>query len=606
MPKLLFILSLMCLIGITVHSQEIANYGIEGWAVNSVGGRGGKIIRVTNLNNIGVGSFADAIAQSGARIIVFEVGGVINMKGQSTKIRNPYITIAGQTAPGKGITVINGPLYVETHDVILQHIRIRLGAAGHIIGSWEPDAFSTNGAYNVIIDHCSFSWAVDENCSASGPRFEGANPDEWRKNTSHTVTISNNIIAEGLSLATHSKGEHSKGTLIHDNATEIAILNNLYASNKDRNPVFKGGARGVVVNNYIYNPGSSAVSFNLVNSEWQGYVYQTGQISIVGNYLQYGPSTSSIAFFRLINGPCQVFLSDNIAKNRSGNDVAQYSGDISKKVTVKPVWNNNIKVIPSLNVQKNIVDNAGARPWDRDETDTRIINEMLTGTGSIINYETSVGGYPTYSANFSPFIANDWNLDYMLKLSPDVSIKAPENGNIFAKDAIITVESEIRSTNDSINFLELLVNGKSEGKVLVPPFKWQISMSAAGSYQLLVIADSKHSMKMATKTIQINISEPITANVQGLYSEPTTSLSASLFPNPFSKTTTISYNLVHPEFVKLTIFNSMGNEVETLVSEFQNAGRHNVTWTTQVLPPGVYFYSLKAGNKVLCNKIIRE
>ena len=210
---------------------------MQGWAAITQGGRGGQILRVTNLNAQGAGSLAEAIATSGPRIIVFEVGGVIDLQGASLSIENPYVTIAGQTAPSPGITIIDGPLSIKTHDVILQHIRVRPGASRHVTG-WEPDGISTTSAYNVIIDHCSVSWAVDENCSASGPRFDGATPDEWRANTSHAITMSNNIIAEGLSNATHTKGEHSKGSLIHDNVTEGAILKNFYASNQVRNPLF--------------------------------------------------------------------------------------------------------------------------------------------------------------------------------------------------------------------------------------------------------------------------------------------------------------------------------------------------------------------------------
>ena len=228
-----------------LFSQQHSFYGIEGWASDTQGGKDGNIIRVTNLNAIGPGSFYEALLSSEPRIIVFEVGGVIDMGSVKINIKNPYLTIAGQTAPSPGITVINSQLVINTHDVIIQHIKLRPGAANQKVG-WEPDAISTNGAYNIIIDHCSSTWAVDENCSASGPRFDGSTPDDWRDHTSHNLTISNNIIAEGLSNATHTKGEHSKGSLIHDNVTKVAVLKNLYASNMERNPLFKGGARGVI------------------------------------------------------------------------------------------------------------------------------------------------------------------------------------------------------------------------------------------------------------------------------------------------------------------------------------------------------------------------
>ncbi len=105
---------------------------------------------------------------------MFEVGGVIDMQKHEIKIKEPFLTLAGQTAPSPGITVIRTGIDVLTHDVILQHIRVRTGTAGAEPRKGRaPDAFSTIGAHNVIVDHCSMTWAVDENLSASGPRFTG-------------------------------------------------------------------------------------------------------------------------------------------------------------------------------------------------------------------------------------------------------------------------------------------------------------------------------------------------------------------------------------------------------------------------------------------------
>jgi hypothetical protein len=589
--------------GFSAQAQKIANYGIEGWAAYTLGGRGGRIIRVTNLNATGKGSFYEAISATGSRIIVFEVGGVIDFKGSSKTIKNPYVTIAGQTAPGKGITIINGGLYVQTHDVIIQHLRIRPGATGHEVGKWEPDAFSTNGAYNVIIDHCSTSWAVDENCSASGERFKGATPDEWRQSTSHTVTISNNIISEGLSNATHTKGEHSKGTLVHDNTSEIAILNNLYASNKDRNPLFKGGARGVVVNNFINNPGSSVISFSLVDGEWEGYEKQAGYMSIVGNYVQWGPSTSvPFYLFRITNGPCEIYMKDNLSEKKSGGvAIDEFKGDTTKKVKYKPVWNDNIHVVPAVDVQKNIEKNAGARPWDRDETDARIIYEMTSRDGKIINNETEVGGYPSFPLTKNSFIDEEWNLDYMLKISPDIALLYPENGRQFLKDSTITVESAINSAKNSIKSLELAVNGVSKGKIFQPPYKWVFKTDTTGDYDLIVVADADSMMKMSTRTIKITVKNPVSSLKKA---NSTNSLSVSAYPDLLSHKVNISYNLARHGLVRLMIFNSVGQQIETLVSESQTEGYHKVEWDTKGMPKGIYIYCLNAGVECLSNKII--
>src|SRR5437667_4824509 len=204
---------------------------VKGWT-NTEGGRGGRIIRVVNLNADGPGSFKWAVEQPGRRVVVFEVAGAIDLKFGTITIKEPYLTIAGQTAPSPGITLIRGGVDIGAHDVVVQHIRIRVGRSGKLPFTWESDGISTIvGAHDVIVDHCSLTWASDENLSASGPRFTGNTPEEWRRGTSHNITYSYNIIAEGLAHASHPKGEHSKGSLIHDNATGILIYRNLYAHN---------------------------------------------------------------------------------------------------------------------------------------------------------------------------------------------------------------------------------------------------------------------------------------------------------------------------------------------------------------------------------------
>ncbi len=407
---LLFVI--LSVIRIDLHAQKTAFPGAAGWAASTAGGRGGQIIKVTSLESEGKGSFLEAVKTKGKRIIVFEVGGVIDLKGKTVVIDEPFLTIAGQTAPSPGITFIDGGVAIKTHDVICRHIRIRTGASRHQTG-WEPDGMSTVSAKNVIIDHCSFSWAIDENCSASGPRFKGDTPDEWRKNTSNNITISNNIIAEGLSQSTHPKGEHSKGSLIHDNATNILILANLFASNVDRNVLFKGGARAIQANNYIYNPGKRAIHYVLSTREWQDHPHEKGQLTIIGNSLQLGPSSGEMPLVTIGNGPCEVYMADNLAFSRDGKPSPLFAGDTGKIVTHMPIWVENLKLIPAARVKDAVIRHAGARPWDRDEHDQRIVNSVTNGTGKIIHSENEVGGYPVVKPTFKKFSSKDWNLDDM-------------------------------------------------------------------------------------------------------------------------------------------------------------------------------------------------
>src|SRR6478735_5646329 len=170
-----FLLPLCALAAGAPAASAIAFPGAVGYAAHTAGGRGGQIIRVTTLASDGPGSLAAALETKGPRVIVFEVGGVIDLQMRELKITEPFLTVAGQTAPSPGITLIRTGFDILTHDVILQHIRSRTGSGGNARqGRWDPDAISTVDAYNIIVDHCSMTWAIDENLSASGPRFTGA------------------------------------------------------------------------------------------------------------------------------------------------------------------------------------------------------------------------------------------------------------------------------------------------------------------------------------------------------------------------------------------------------------------------------------------------
>lgn len=417
---LLFLLLYGAATALPAAENLLAFPGAQGAAAQTPGGRGGRIIRVTTLNAQGPGSLLEALETKGPRIVVFEVGGVIDMARHEIKLKEPFLTIAGQTAPKPGITLIRTGIDVLTHDVIMQHIRVRTGSAGaEPRKGWEPDAFSAVGAYNIIVDHCSMTWAVDENLSASGPRFSGKTVEEWRNSTSHRITFSNNLIAEGLAHSTHSKGEHSKGSLIHDNASDILIIGNLYAHNYERNPLFKGGARGTVINNLIYNPGPRAVHYNLIAEEWRGQPFQTGQLTLIGNVLRGGPSTPPhLPLFMLGgSGDVEYFEADNIAVDWTGKDLpklGRYSNSAAKIIPIgKPTLPQGVTPMPAAEVQDAVIRNAGARPWDRDAIDARIVADTIEGRGAIIDSEEQVGGYPKYEQTRQRFEEKDWDLRYM-------------------------------------------------------------------------------------------------------------------------------------------------------------------------------------------------
>ncbi|RZJ31087.1 MAG: pectate lyase [Brevundimonas sp.] len=404
--------------------------GALGWAAQTPGGRGGQIIRVTNLNSEGPGSLREAIEADGPRIVVFEVGGVIDLNRKTLKITNPFITIAGQTAPSPGVTLIRGGIDVGGHDVIIQHIRIRPGSADQAwMSGWDEDSISTQAAWNVIVDHCSLEWGTDENLSASGPRFTGDTPEQWRAGTSHNITFSNNIIAESLAYSTHSKGEHSKGSLIHDNVTGLLIVNNLYAHNYERSPLFKGGVHGVIVNNLIYNPGPRAIHYNLAPEEWLNHPYELGKMTAVGNVLRAGPSTPTdhLAFLMIGGaGDLEYYGRDNIAVDQVGEPLRMFGSYTTTSARIiqtrrPPVWWEGLAPIPAVQVQVSVLSQSGARPWDRDQRDVLLIAEVAEGRGEIIDHEREVGGYPpVVEATRKPFNPDDWDLRFMTPLRDEV------------------------------------------------------------------------------------------------------------------------------------------------------------------------------------------
>ncbi|MEY2884858.1 MAG: hypothetical protein RL490_2582 [Pseudomonadota bacterium] len=403
----------------------------------TTGGRGGAIIRVTSLAADGPGSFRAAVEAKGPRTIVFEVGGVLDLGRTTLTITEPYLSIAGQTAPSPGITIIRGGIDLKAHDVIMQHIRVRTGRDGQpALSGWEADAFSTVAAHDVIVDHCSFTWAIDENMSASGPRFNGANLTEWRRNTSHNIVFSYNLAAEGLANASHPKGEHSKGSLIHDNATGIVFYRNIWAHNVERSPLLKGGVQAVMINNLIYDPGMRAVHYNLMNLEWVGQPYVEGRLTAIGNVLRGGPSTAvGLPFLTLGgDGDLRYFGKDNIAVDKFGAPLPMFGryGETRAQLITADAPDPapaGLGVLAARDVETHVLANAGARPWDRDADDIRVLFFVAEGRGAIIDDEAVVGGYPKQTPTRAPFVAADWDLATMTPRSgryPGQKASAPQ------------------------------------------------------------------------------------------------------------------------------------------------------------------------------------
>ena len=356
-----------------------------------------RAIVVTNLRSAGAGSLRAAIDGKGPRLIVFEVGGVIDLGGQDLQVREALAFIAGETAPDPGITIIRGSLVIETDHVIVRHLAVRPGDGRPSPSlAWQPDGIAVSRqrtpVHDVLIQNCSATWAVDENLSVSGPADTrpAAGPDA----TAHDVTLRNNLIAEGLLNSTHAKGPHSMGTLIHDGIAGILVQGNLFAHNRERNPRLKGGVKAVIQGNVIYNWGSAAIG---VGSKGDRETLDGVEAVIANNVAIAGPNTTSPVLVRAVDPGAHVLSVNNLAVDAAGRAIQKLDGGITA-TSALPAWASAARLRDSspnaVATLAAVLKRAGARPARRDPIDQRIVAAVIEGSGRIIDSQSEVGGYP--------------------------------------------------------------------------------------------------------------------------------------------------------------------------------------------------------------------
>lgn len=344
----------------------------------TAGGDGGQVVEVTTLSDDGPGSFRWAVSAPN-RKIVFKVGGEIWLKTPIT-IRMPYITVAGETAPSPGISLMGEGLRVRGNDVIVRHIRVRIGTQRGPVGN--RDGIGVDGsvsgerpAYNILIENCSVSWAVDEGVVVYGPN-------------THDIVLRNNIVAEGLWRSVHPKGPHSMGMLIGPRTQQIVVQGNLLAHNQWRNPVVSAGASAIIVNNLVYNPGRVGLHF------YANRGMEPTTVSAVGNVVIAGPDTRSplLAFQQGLPPGTRIYYNDNQATGTTAFDPQERPHNDSGFAfeSRPPIWIDGIKPLPASRVVDYVLANAGARPFDRDATDRRIIAEVTARSGNIRNEPADV------------------------------------------------------------------------------------------------------------------------------------------------------------------------------------------------------------------------
>jgi hypothetical protein len=349
-----------------------------------------QVVRVTSLESDGKGSLRAALRVKGPRIVVFEVGGVIDLGQKGIEIHEPEVIVAGQTAPAPGITVIKGGLSIEADRVVLQHLAVRPGDAGQAKRSgWEPDGITTSGGpVDVWVDQCSVTWSVDENLSASTYKSPTGAP-------ARRIHFRNCLVAEGLDDSTHRKGPHSKGTLVFGGTQEVAIVGCLYVSQVERNPVFQPGTSGVIVNTVIANPGARAIHAHLPDAEAKAAGFGNPRIAVVGNVVFFGEESKKSAR-AIFEGGADGYFKDN-----EGYDWQTKPLDLLRTpfpmLEKPPVWPAGLEPVSTTAALWRVTRFVGARPAERDAIDRRIVAGALTGTARIIDSQEEVGGYPKHA-----------------------------------------------------------------------------------------------------------------------------------------------------------------------------------------------------------------
>ena len=369
--------------------------GAEGFGCATPGGRGGRVIAVTNLADSGPGSLRDALETSGRRFVVFKVSGNIDVSEQIV-VDDPYVTVAGQTAPGGGITLragaanVSGLVDVRTHDVVIRFLRFRTGAPPSVSGENLDglNIWHANG-HDVVVDHNSFSWAVDENVST------------W--DDARDITFSWNIIAQGLREATHPEGEHSKGLLVSGDGTgDISVLHNLFADNTARNPQVTSPGLVQVVNNVIFNYGDSALQ--------SSNPYGAPQVSIIGNYFKAGPDSDPERYevdgYPIeAAGEWSLHLRGNVGPHGSadGPQAALVSPEDHGLLTATaPAGMPPVSTTSADRALADVLAGAGARIPYVDAIDAQMVDDVRHDRGRMINDESEDGGWPTLPAGKAP------------------------------------------------------------------------------------------------------------------------------------------------------------------------------------------------------------
>lgn len=560
---MLLLLFTLLILNNGLYAQFPSFPGAEGFGTNTIGGRGGKVLIVTSLDDsMEKGTLRWAVNQQFPRIIVFEVSGIIELneplyiggsKQNPPSADNPYsyCTIAGQSAPGEGIIITNYSISLinDIHDVVIRNIRVRKLFADTILGT-IGDGIELGGCNNVVIDHCSVSWAVDE----------GISIESTNSRMNNDITIQNCIVGEGLLNGGHPGGtQHSRGIIASDGSFNVSIHHNFMISNNRRNPSLGGNSDlgqsdfplTDVRYNLIYNYGEKGIQFG-----------GGALANIVGNIIKNGPQTSASKPIELLDrkeSRTSTYLSDNclIYKN-ADHDVMDCPSDQLELVLTKYDFGEDTfrssqfdtpSITPAAILVDDILSSAGALP--HDSTDRRFVYQYQNNMGSLgaegltqeqIELISPNGGEVKVDTDRDG-MPDDWEIENGLDPSTDDS-----TGDVNA-------------------------NGYSN------------------------IEDYLNSFYETTVT-SVN-SEKIPKDLVLLQN----------YPNPFNPTTTIEFSVPNGgnsvlQHAELIVYDITGKKVTVLINQKLPPGNHITIFDGRSLSSGVYFYRLSIKNNYIIKKMV--
>lgn len=588
--------------------------GAEGYGAMATGGRGGVVLEVTNLDDDGPGSLRAAVEASGPRTVVFRVSGTIQLKSRLS-IKKDHLTIAGQTAPGDGICIRDYETTVNANNVIIRHLRFRLGDAG----GRQHDAINGREKNNIIIDHCSMSWSVDE-CASF---YDNEN-----------FTMQWCLISESLYNSIHEKGYHGYGGIWGGKGA--SFHHNLLAHHSSRNPRFNGSR-------YHGDPEAEIVDFrNNVIYNWgfnSAYGGEEGNHNMVANYFKAGPATSSGEKQYRIIEPSTPYGFWHVAENLTeGFPLATEDNwtygvqgpSASEKDAIQadqPFEAPQLSETDTSKVFDLVLASAGATLPKRDTVDERIVMETRTGTATfgatygdggkgIIDSQEEVGSWPELLTFDVPVDSDHDGMPDPWETNQGLNINDPEDRNLLADGEVYTnLERYLNElAGDTVYILRPLNLTATYQDGPLVELNWldvtrletgyMVERASDGVFETIgtlgANATSFNDSKVANKQSYTYRISAFNDSLSSLYSDPVSIDIATginegeethplnVFPNPVKNIVHIAFHTTGLNPVRTEVFTSSGSLVISRKDHMIAAGENTISLNLGHLEAGFY------------------